>query len=99
MISVDISNIWGSAALPDLLSIEKEVFDAHKTLEEATGAGNDFLGWRFLADNPENDEVMRIRAAAKKIRESCDVFVVVGIGGSYLGPALLWNCSTARTTT
>jgi len=86
MISVDISNIWGSAALPDLLSIEKEVFDAHKTLEEATGAGNDFLGWRFLADNPENDEVMRIRAAAKKIRESCDVFVVVGIGGSYLGP-------------
>ena len=86
MISVDISNIWGPVALPDLLSMEQEIFAAHKTLEEGTGAGNDFLGWRFLADDPEKEEVLRIRAAAKKIRESCDVFVVVGIGGSYLGP-------------
>ena len=86
MISVDISNIWGPVALPDLLSMEQEIFAAHKTLEEGAGAGNDFLGWRFLADDPEKEEVLRIRAAAKKIRESCDVFVVVGIGGSYLGP-------------
>ena len=86
MISVDISNIWGPIALPDLLAMEQEIFAAHKTLEEGTGAGNDFLGWRFLADDPEKEEVLRIRAAAKKIRESCDVFVVVGIGGSYLGP-------------
>ena len=44
MIKVDISNVWGQLALPDLLALEKEVFAAHQTLSERTGAGNDFLG-------------------------------------------------------
>ena len=45
MIKVDISNVWGQLALPDLLALEKEVSAAHKTLMEGTGEGNDFLGW------------------------------------------------------
>ena len=48
MIKVDISNVWGQVSLPDLLALEKEVFDAHMTLSERTGAGNDFLGWLDL---------------------------------------------------
>ena len=38
MISVDISNVWGQVALPDLLAIESEVSAAHETLMEGTGA-------------------------------------------------------------
>ena len=86
MIKVDISNVWGLLSLPDLLAAEKEVFDAHVTLTDASGEGSDFLGWLNLPVNEETDEIRRIRAAADRIRESSDVFVVIGIGGSYLGP-------------
>jgi len=97
MIKVDISNVWGELSLPDLLNAEKEVFDAHMTLTEGNGAGNDFLGWVNLPVNKETEEISRIRAAAKQIREDSDVFVVIGIGGSYLGPRaaieLLQGCN------
>ena len=86
MIKVDISNVWGEISLPDLLAMEKEVFAAHQTLTERTGAGNDYLGWLDLPTMEETDEIRRIRLAAERIRESSDVFVVIGIGGSYLGP-------------
>ena len=97
MIKVDISNVWGELSLPDLLTAEKEIFDAHMTLSEGNGAGNDFLGWMNLPVNRETEEIRRIRAAAQKIRSDSDVFVVIGIGGSYLGPRaaieLLQGCN------
>ena len=86
MIKVDISNVWGEIALPDLLAMEKEVAAAHATLMDGTGEGNDFLGWKQLPTRTPGEEVHRIQAAARKIRSDSDVFVVVGIGGSYLGP-------------
>ncbi len=97
MIKVDISNVWGQLSLPDLLAVEKEVADAHKTLTDGTGAGNDFLGWLNLPTAEETEEMRRIQAAADRIRSSSEVFVVVGIGGSYLGPRaaieLLQGCN------
>ena len=86
MITVDISNIWGELSLPELLQAEKEVFDAHMLLTDRNGRGSDFLGWLDLPVEEETQEIARIRAAAKTIRDTSDVFVVVGIGGSYLGP-------------
>ena len=86
MITVDISNIWGELSLPELLQAEKEVFEAHMLLTDRNGRGSDFLGWLDLPVEEETQEIARIRAAAKTIRETSDVFVVVGIGGSYLGP-------------
>ena len=86
MIKVDISNVWGDLSLPDLLAAEKEVFDAHMTLSEGNGAGSDYLGWLDLPVEQQTEEISRIRAAAQKIRSDSDVFVVIGIGGSYLGP-------------
>ena len=86
MIKVDISHVWGQIALPDLLAMEKEVAQAHATLVDGTGAGNDFLGWQNLPTREPNEEILRIQSAARKIRNDSDVFVVIGIGGSYLGP-------------
>ena len=86
MIKVDISNVCGQVSLPDLLALEKEVFDAHMTLSERTGAGNDFLGWLDLPTRKPTEEIIRIQKAAEKIRNESEVCVVVGIGGSYLGP-------------
>ena len=86
MIKVDISNVWGGIALPDLLAMEKEVAAAHATLMDGTGEGNDFLGWQNLPVREPTEEISRILSAARKIRNDSDVFVVIGIGGSYLGP-------------
>ena len=86
MISVDISNVWGEICLPDLLGLEKEIFDAHLTLTEGRGEGRDFLGWMDLPVREGTREIRRIQRAANRIREESDVCVVVGIGGSYLGP-------------
>ena len=86
MIKLDISNVWGELSLPDLLATEQEVFNAHKILTEGKGPGNDFLGWLKLPTFEETEEMRRIRRAAQRIRSDSQVFVVVGIGGSYLGP-------------
>ena len=85
MIKVDISNIWGEVSLPDLLSLEKEIFDAHNTLTEGTGTGCEYTGWLNLPVQQESEEILRIQHAAERIRTDSDVFVVIGIGGSYLG--------------
>ena len=85
MIQVDISNIWGEVSLPDLLALEKEIFDAHNTLTEGTGTGSGYRGWLDLPVREATDEIRRIRQAAEQIRFDSDVFVVIGIGGSYLG--------------
>ena len=69
----------------ELSAIKKEVEAAHETLLSGSGEGNDFLGWIDLPKNYDKEEYARIKAAAAKIQKSCDVFVVIGIGGSYLG--------------
>ncbi|MCQ2430149.1 MAG: glucose-6-phosphate isomerase [Clostridia bacterium] len=58
---------------------------AHELLESRTGAGSDFLGWTTLPVDYDKEEFARIKAAAKKIRKTCKVFIAIGIGGSYLG--------------
>lgn len=85
MINVDISNIWGEVSLPDLLSMEKEIFDAHKCVTDRSGEGGGFLGWLDLPTREETPEIRRIQKAAERIRAESDVCIVIGIGGSYLG--------------
>lgn len=65
--------------------IAPEIDRAYDTLMTKTGEGADFLGWLDLPVNYDKAEFARIEAAARKIRNTCDVFVVLGIGGSYLG--------------
>ena len=97
MIKVDISNVWGQLSLPDLLATEKEVAAAHAALTDHTGAGSDFHGWLDLPTTQETPEMHRIQEAADRIRANSDVFIVIGIGGSYLGPRaaieLLQGCN------
>ena len=66
-------------------AIQPEVTAAHRLLSEKKGAGSDFLGWVTLPEDNDKEEVARIKAAAEKIKKTSSVFIVVGIGGSYLG--------------
>jgi len=54
-------------------------------LNSKCGPGSDFLGWVDLPVNYDREEFARIKVAAAKIKKSCDILVVIGIGGSYLG--------------
>ena len=69
----------------ELAAISGEVLEAQKSLLAGTGEGNDFLGWITLPDDYDREEFARIKKAAEKIKNSCDVFIAIGIGGSYLG--------------
>ncbi len=66
-------------------AIESKVKAAHETLHSKTGQGSDFLGWLTLPADYDKDEFARIKKAAEKIKNNSDVFIVIGIGGSYLG--------------
>ena len=69
----------------DLKGLETQVAAAHKTVNEKSGLGNDFLGWVTLPTDYDKEEFARIKKAAEKIKEDTDVLIVIGIGGSYLG--------------
>lgn len=65
--------------------IAPQVSTAHELLKTKSGLGNDFLGWLTLPEDYDKEEFARIKAAAAKIRANSEVFIVIGIGGSYLG--------------
>ena len=69
----------------EIASYAEKVKEADLSLRNKTGKGNAFLGWMTAASKIDKNEYERIKLAAKKIQKSCDVFIVIGIGGSYLG--------------
>ena len=66
-------------------AMEPQVKAAHELLHSGTGLGNDFIGWVTLPTDYDKEEFARIKAAAGRIKKNSDVFIVIGIGGSYLG--------------
>ena len=66
-------------------NIQPMVKTAQNMIVDRSGAGSDFLGWVDLPENYDKAEFAAIKESAKKIQESCDILVVIGIGGSYLG--------------
>ncbi|MBE6530280.1 MAG: glucose-6-phosphate isomerase [Ruminococcaceae bacterium] len=65
--------------------IAPQIRYADQILREKSGPGNQFLGWVDLPKNYDKEEFARIENAAEKIKKTCQVLVVIGIGGSYLG--------------
>ena len=63
----------------------QDLQQAQTWLQEASGRGNDFVGWVNLPRDYDKEEYARIKAAAKKIQSDSKALVVIGIGGSYLG--------------
>lgn len=66
-------------------ALTPRIVEAQKALEAGTCPGADFLGWMHLPSSITAAHLADIKATAKTLRENCDVIVVAGIGGSYLG--------------
>ena len=69
----------------ELAYMADQVREAHELLHGGKGPGSDFLGWLELPRNYDAEEFHRIKRAAARVQADADAFVVIGIGGSYLG--------------
>ena len=66
-------------------SFESQVASTYNTIYNRTGAGNDFLGWVNLPSEIDESLIADIEKTASELRKKSEIFVVIGIGGSYLG--------------
>ena len=85
MIRVNTRNIEPFVPEDYYPRLEQPLEQAHLWLQNATGAGGDFVGWVHLPEQYDREEFARIQAAAEKIRSQSTALIVIGIGGSYLG--------------
>ena len=81
----DYSNALDVISQKDIFDFQEEINNHYNSLRNKTGAGNEFLGWIDLPNEIDNVLIDRIEKVAAKIRNSSKIFVIVGIGGSYLG--------------
>ena len=77
--------LGNTVSVDEVAALQPEADVAYNTLMKRNGPGADFLGWVDLPVNYDKEEFARIKVAAEKIKKSCDILVVIGIGGSYLG--------------
>lgn len=84
-ISLNITKAASFLAEGAVKAYEPKVKAAQEALENGTCEGNDFLGWLHLPSSITPEFLDEILAVANTLREKCEVVVVAGIGGSYLG--------------
>ena len=85
MISLNIEKTFGFIAQESVNAYEADVMAAQEALEKGTRPGNDFLGWLHLPSSITQEHLDDLKATAQTLRDNCEVVVVAGIGGSYLG--------------
>lgn len=84
-ISLNITKAASFLAEDAVKAYEPKVKAAQEALENGTCEGNDFSGWLHLPSSITPEFLNEIQAVANTLREKCEVVVVAGIGGSYLG--------------
>ena len=84
-ISLDITKAAQFLKPGAVEAYESQVKAAQEALENGTCPGNDFLGWLHLPSSITSEFLDEIQATANTLRDKCEVIVVPGIGGSYLG--------------
>jgi glucose-6-phosphate isomerase len=87
MIKLDLT--YAGASLREAMhsdaAVRADVARAYNELYTKSGKGNDFLGWVDLPAEISSGHLQDIEQTAAKFRAKSEVFVCIGIGGSYLG--------------
>lgn len=84
-INLNIDKVLSFIDKADIQSNAALAKQCNETLHKGTGKGNDFLGWLDLPSSISGEQLKDIQQTADLLRSKCEVVVVVGIGGSYLG--------------
>lgn len=82
---LNIEKAFGFVAKDRVYGYEEKAIACNQKLHDGSGKGNDFLGWVNLPSSISEEMIRDIEATADSLRNSCEVVVVAGIGGSYLG--------------
>lgn len=84
-IQLQIKDLSGFISEEDILKQSAQAAACNQALHDGSREGNDFLGWVTLPSSITDEVLREIEDAATVLRTHCEVVVVVGIGGSYLG--------------
>ncbi len=84
-IKLTVDKAFGFISEDAVAAYKSEVAAANASLHNGTCKGSDFLGWLNLPSSIDEAQFADIENTARLLRENCEVVVVVGIGGSYLG--------------
>lgn len=85
LLNLNINGVYRFLGKNEILNLQNKATEAYNKLLNATAEGSDFLGWLDLPKNIDNELIAAINQTATDLRKRCEVIVVVGIGGSYLG--------------
>ena len=84
-LKINIDHAAAQASRSTVDALLPEASAALSTVDNATGAGNDFLGWVNYPSSLSSELIDDINATAAQLRNECEAVVCIGIGGSYLG--------------
>jgi glucose-6-phosphate isomerase len=84
-LNIDYSKAKSFISDEEIHSFQNGLNKGHQQLVGKTGKGNDFLGWVSLPNEIDEQLLTSIEANAKAIKDIADIYIVIGIGGSYLG--------------
>lgn len=85
MIRINTEGLAGTLSKEDLKEAGELAKKAFKQVQDGSGSGSEWLGWRRILNSPNDAELEEIDQQAAKIRAEADIFIVCGIGGSYQG--------------
>ena len=84
-LTINIDRISKTVSKSEIDAFEPEIKKHIESLYHKTGKGNDFLGWLTLPSEIDIALIKRIENDANRIKKNAEIFIIIGIGGSYLG--------------
>lgn len=81
----DYSKVLQFITQTEINDLVPAVMNAHQYLHQNDPSNDEGLGWVDIPIHYDRYEFQKIKDTAMRIQSQCDVLLVIGIGGSYLG--------------
>lgn len=98
MPNVKVDFQYSGVKSTEISKYQPQVTQIHEDLKKKANLKKEFVGWLKLPTKYDKKEFERIKEVAEKIKEDSEVFVVIGIGGSYLGARAVIEALTGSFT-
>ena len=85
VMKLELEHTYPFVSKDAMQAYETRIASTYNIIYNKTGAGNDFLGWVNLPSEIDESLIADLEKTAAELRQKSEVFVVIGIGGSYLG--------------